>query len=79
MIYNNLHITFTRLTRFFVQIRQGLVKLSQRILGACSIVQGALEQILDNTPPSFYNNTIGFLKVMREVVLIYSTFIINFE
>lgn len=65
MIYNNLHITFTRLTRFFVQIRQGLVKLSQRILGACSIVQGALEQILDNTPPSFYNNTIGFLKVME--------------
>lgn len=65
MIYNNLHITFTRLTRFFVQIRQGLVKLSQRILGACSIVQGALEQILDNTPQSFYNNTIGFLKVME--------------
>lgn len=65
MIYNNLHITFTRLTRFFVQIRQGLVKLSQRILGACSIVQGALEQILDSTPQSFYNNTIGFLKVME--------------
>lgn len=66
MIYNNLHITFTRLTRFFVQIRQGLVKLSQRILGACSIVQGALEQILDSTPQSFYNNTIGFLKVMEK-------------
>lgn len=65
MLYNNLHVTFTRLTRFFVQIRQGLVKLSQRILGACSIVQGALERILNNTPQSFYNSTISFLKVME--------------
>lgn len=46
-----------------LQIRQGLVKLSQRILGACTVVQGALESILNNTPQSFYNNTISFLKV----------------
>lgn len=45
------------------QIRQGLVKLSQRILGACTIIQGALESILNNTPQSFYSNTINFLKV----------------
>lgn len=50
-------------TDAFLQIRQGLVKLSQRILGACSIVQGALESILNNTPQSFYSSTISFLKV----------------
>ncbi|XP_056908354.1 tyrosine aminotransferase isoform X2 [Takifugu flavidus] len=48
-------------------LRQGLVKLSQRILGACSIIQGALESILNNTPQSFYNNTIGFLKSNSEI------------
>lgn len=48
-----------------LQIRQGLVKLSQRILGACSVVQGALESILNNTPQSFYKDTISFLKVNK--------------
>uniref|UniRef100_A0A3Q1ALX0 Tyrosine aminotransferase n=1 Tax=Amphiprion ocellaris TaxID=80972 RepID=A0A3Q1ALX0_AMPOC len=48
---------------FGSEIRQGLMKLTQRILGACSIVQGALESILNNTPQSFYNSTIRFLKV----------------
>lgn len=48
-----------------LQIRQGLVKLSQRILGACSVVQGALESILNNTPQSFYKDTVSFLKVNK--------------
>ncbi|XP_060933317.1 tyrosine aminotransferase isoform X1 [Limanda limanda] len=48
-------------------IRQGLVKLSQRILGACSLIQGALEGILNNTPQSFYNNTISLLKSNAEI------------
>uniref|UniRef100_A0A3P9IT29 Tyrosine aminotransferase n=1 Tax=Oryzias latipes TaxID=8090 RepID=A0A3P9IT29_ORYLA len=52
---------------FGSKIRQGLVKLSQRILGACTIVQGALEGILNNTPQSFYNNTISFLKSNSEI------------
>uniref|UniRef100_A0A8C9ZEL3 Tyrosine aminotransferase n=1 Tax=Sander lucioperca TaxID=283035 RepID=A0A8C9ZEL3_SANLU len=52
---------------FGSKIRQGLVKLSQRILGACSIIQGALESILNNTPQSFYNNTIHFLKTNSEI------------
>ncbi len=51
-----------------LQIREGLVKLSQRILGACSIVQGALESILNNTPQSFYSSTINFLKVNRVIM-----------
>ncbi|XP_078112317.1 tyrosine aminotransferase isoform X2 [Sander vitreus] len=52
---------------FGSKIRQGLVKLSQRILGACSIIQGALESILNNTPQSFYNDTIHFLKTNSEI------------
>ncbi|XP_034445184.1 tyrosine aminotransferase [Hippoglossus hippoglossus] len=48
-------------------IRQGLVKLTQRILGACSLIQGALEGILNNTPQSFYNNTISLLKSNAEI------------
>lgn len=52
---------------FGSEIRQGLVKLSQRILGACSVVQGALESILNNTPQSFYKDTISFLKSNSEI------------
>ncbi|MEQ2178409.1 hypothetical protein GOODEAATRI_013741, partial [Goodea atripinnis] len=51
--------------RRILKIRQGLVKLSQRILGACTIVQGALESILNNTPQGFYSNTISFLKAFE--------------
>lgn len=47
----------------FSQIRDGLVRLSQRILGPCTIVQGALERILHRTPPEFYHNTLSILKV----------------
>ncbi|XP_068595800.1 tyrosine aminotransferase [Brachionichthys hirsutus] len=52
---------------FGSEIRQGLVKLSQRILGACSIVQGALETILNNTSQSFFQDTISFLKSNSEI------------
>ncbi|KAM4834038.1 tyrosine aminotransferase isoform 1-T3 [Thomomys bottae] len=44
------------------EIRDGLVKLSQRILGPCTIVQGALKSILHRTPQEFYHNTLSFLK-----------------
>ncbi|XP_060693868.1 tyrosine aminotransferase [Hemiscyllium ocellatum] len=44
------------------EIRAGLVSLSQRILGPCTIVQGALENILNKTPEEFYDGTISFLK-----------------
>ncbi|XP_078525813.1 tyrosine aminotransferase [Lissotriton helveticus] len=47
---------------FGKEIREGLVCLSQRILGPCTIVQGALEQIIHRTPQEFYENTISFLK-----------------
>ncbi|EPY81976.1 tyrosine aminotransferase [Camelus ferus] len=44
------------------EIRDGLVKLSQRILGPCTLVQGALKSILHRTPQEFYHNTLSFLK-----------------
>ncbi|NXC25277.1 ATTY aminotransferase, partial [Campylorhamphus procurvoides] len=44
------------------EIRDGLVRLSQRILGPCTLVQGALERILHRTPPEFYQNTLSILK-----------------
>ncbi|XP_044116323.1 tyrosine aminotransferase [Neovison vison] len=44
------------------EIRDGLVKLSQRILGPCTIVQGALKSILHRTPQEFYHNTLSLLK-----------------
>ncbi|XP_019835570.2 tyrosine aminotransferase isoform X1 [Bos indicus] len=44
------------------EIRDGLTKLSQRILGPCTLVQGALKSILCRTPRVFYHNTLSFLK-----------------
>ncbi|KAI1890057.1 hypothetical protein AGOR_G00169300 [Albula goreensis] len=52
---------------FGPEIREGLVKLSQRILGPCTIVQGALESILNSTPQEFYCNTVSFLKSNSEI------------
>ncbi|XP_073440924.1 tyrosine aminotransferase [Dendrobates tinctorius] len=47
---------------FGKEIREGLVRLSQRILGPCTIVQGALDHIMKRTPQHFYQNTINFIK-----------------
>ncbi|PIO32536.1 hypothetical protein AB205_0192350 [Aquarana catesbeiana] len=47
---------------FGKEIREGLVRLSQRILGPCTIVQGALDHIINRTPQHFYDNTINFIK-----------------
>ena len=42
---------------------RGLMSLSQRILGPNTIVQGALEDILNNTPQSYYDGIVGTCKV----------------
>ena len=46
-----------------LQVRQGLVSLSQRILGPNTLVQAALPDILKNTPPEFFNNTVQYIQV----------------
>lgn len=43
-------------------VRTGLLNLSQVLLGPNSIYQGALEDILHNTPQSFYDQTIEQLE-----------------
>lgn len=35
-------------------VRQGLISLSQKIVGPCALIQGALAKILDETPVSFF-------------------------
>lgn len=43
--------------------RRGLVSLTQRILGPCSIVQAALPSILGNTPQHVFEKTTSLLQV----------------
>lgn len=44
-------------------VHRGLENLSTRILGSCSLIQGALPAILRNTPQSFFDNLINVLYV----------------
>lgn len=38
------------------QVRFGITSLAQKICGPCTLIQGALPDILDNTPASFLEN-----------------------
>ncbi|KAJ3091615.1 hypothetical protein HK102_014101, partial [Quaeritorhiza haematococci] len=51
----------------FSEVRQGLLSLSQLILGANSLIQGALPAILDNVPLEFYTTTNEILEVGIDV------------
>lgn len=55
IIYDKNHV-------FDHEIRRGLMCMSQRIIGANTLVQGALPKILKNTPKSFYDKTITVVK-----------------
>jgi len=48
-------------------IRQGLQSLSQRIIGANTVVQGALPAILKSTPKSFYNDTLDTIEANAKI------------
>lgn len=48
---------------FQSEVRDGLVKLSQHILGANSLVQAAVPDILTKTPRSFFDDVLSHLKV----------------
>nr|CAD7588082.1 unnamed protein product [Timema genevievae] len=47
---------------FDQEVRKGLQRLSQRIIGSNTLVQGALPAILKNTPQEFYYNTLCILQ-----------------
>ena len=41
----------------------GIKNLSTRILGSNTIIQGALPNILENTPQTFFDDVVNFLHV----------------
>lgn len=58
---------------FNKQVRTGLIALSQQILGPNTLIQGALPEILTNTPQSFFDNTMRAVQVRRNVVALLSS------
>eukprot|EP00116_Pleurobrachia_bachei_P005225 sb/3465487/ len=50
------------------EVRGGLVKLCQVIIGANTLIQAAIPRILTETPPEFYSSTIARLKKASEIV-----------
>ncbi|CAG7661559.1 unnamed protein product, partial [Allacma fusca] len=48
-------------------IRGALQSLSQRIIGSNTLVQGALADILQNTPKSFFDDTINQVQTNSEL------------
>jgi len=55
-------IIYDRNHHFDREVRKGLMCMSQRIIGANTLVQGALPTILKATPQSFFDNTIREVK-----------------
>lgn len=47
------------------QVRSGLQRLSQRIIGSNTIVQGAIPTILKNTPQEFFDRTVDHVEVLQ--------------
>ena len=52
---------------FAKEIRQGLIALSQRILGPNTLIQGALPDILTKTPQTFYDNTLNAVEANAKI------------
>ncbi|XP_076448887.1 tyrosine aminotransferase-like [Babylonia areolata] len=50
----------------FSEVRQGLMRLSQRILGPNTLVQAALPDIFANTPQDFFQSTLQYIKKNAE-------------
>lgn len=49
------------------EVRQGLTRLSTRILGPNTLVQAALPRILRDTPASFYTETLDYIQENAQV------------
>ncbi|KAL3095285.1 hypothetical protein niasHS_007384 [Heterodera schachtii] len=49
-------------------VKAGIVSLSQKIVGPCALIQGALPRILRDTPQSFFDNTKALLAKNSEIV-----------
>lgn len=55
-------VIYDRHDVFQEEVRQGLLSLSQRILGPNTLIQAAVPDILSKTPQSFYDDTIKFIE-----------------
>uniref|UniRef100_A0A7E4V6A1 Tyrosine aminotransferase n=1 Tax=Panagrellus redivivus TaxID=6233 RepID=A0A7E4V6A1_PANRE len=53
-------------------VRAGMVALSQKIVGPCSLIQAALPKILKNTPKSYFDNIRAVVKLNADIC--YDTF-----
>ncbi|CAB3399770.1 unnamed protein product [Caenorhabditis bovis] len=49
-------------------VRKGIVALSQKIVGPCSLVQGALPKILRETPESYFQHNRKFIEKNANIV-----------
>lgn len=50
------------------ELRSSLTSLTQRTLGPCSLLQGALPQILKSTPQSLYDHTNNLIEVSISLI-----------
>uniref|UniRef100_A0A1I7Y641 Tyrosine aminotransferase n=1 Tax=Steinernema glaseri TaxID=37863 RepID=A0A1I7Y641_9BILA len=50
------------------EVKKGMVALSQKIVGPCALVQGALPKILRETPQSFFDNIKAVLARNAQIV-----------
>lgn len=57
---------FLNLYKCSLQVRPGLIALSQQILGPNTLIQGALPEILANTPQDFFDNSMRVIQVSRK-------------
>lgn len=64
-------LVYDRHDVFKQDVREGLLNLSQVILGPNSVCQAALDDILHHTPESFYQDTIKQLEVncLHDIIL----------
>ena len=51
------------------EIHEGLIRLAQKIVGPCALVQGALPKILDRTPASFFEQIKDILAANSSIAL----------
>ena len=51
------------------EVREGMIALSQKIVGPCSLIQGALPKILKETPDSYFQNITSVLRENAEICM----------
>lgn len=50
-------------------VKKGIINLSQKIVGPCSLIQGALPKILLETPEDYFKRSRDFIKTNADIVI----------